>query len=94
MSADGSERAGDNTAARFPGFNAHLAQLVAAGAPDDEHTRLVTATLIALVAGWAFLEDTFVEAAELDAVSDDEIRDRVAGIIGRMIERETGAAAD
>ena len=90
MSADGSERTGDDAAAKFPGFNAHLAQFVAAGAPDDEHTRLVTAMVIALIAGWAFLEDTFLEAAGLDEVDDDEIRDRVAGIIGRLIERETG----
>jgi hypothetical protein len=45
-------------------------------------------TLLALTAGWAFLEDRWLETAGFSNRDRTAVRRQVAMIIGHMIERE------
>ena len=94
MAAGGSARAGSTPAVRFPGYAAHVEQIVAGGAPDDDHTRLVAGVAMSLVAGWAFLEPLVLAAGDLGHLDPDAVQAEVAGIVTRMIERETAPAPD
>lgn len=89
MASGGSARAGSSPEDRFPGYATHLGQIIAAGAPDDEHTRLVAGVAMALVAGWTFLEPIVLAAADLEHLDPDAVQDEIAGIVTRLIERET-----
>jgi AcrR family transcriptional regulator len=89
MASGGSARAGDSPEARFPGYAAHLDQVLAAGAPDDEHTRLVAGAAMALVAGWTFLEPIVLAAADLEHLDPDAVQAEIAGIVNRLIQRES-----
>ena len=92
MATGGSARAGGSPEDRFPGYAAHLHQIVAAGAPDDEHTRLVAGVTMALVAGWTFLEPIVLAAADLEHLEPDAVQAEIAGIVTRLIQREAEAA--
>jgi AcrR family transcriptional regulator len=89
MTAGGSVRSGSSPADRFPGYAAHLEQVVAAGAVDDDHTRIVAGVALALVAGWTFIEPLVLAAGDLGHLDPDAVQAEVAGIVTRLIERET-----
>ena len=78
----------DTNAGQFPGFDRHVEQVLAAGAADDEHTRLVVAVAVAVVTGWSFLEDRWFAAAGIQSADRDGVRDEVVGMIGRLLRRE------
>lgn len=89
MAVDASARAGDSIEERFPGYAAHLAQILAAGRRDDDHARLVAGVTFALIAGWSVVEPIVLEAAGLDHLDRSAVDDEVAGIVRRLIARET-----
>lgn len=66
-----SSRAGDEPEDRFPGYAAHLRQLIEAGAADDLRTRVLAGMLLGTAAAWIFLEDMVVDAAGIDARPGD-----------------------
>ena len=89
MAVGGSARAGGSPEDRFPGYAAHLDQIFGTGAPDDEHTRLVAGVAMALVAGWTFLEPIVLAAGDLEHLDPDAVQAEIAGIVTRLIQRET-----
>jgi AcrR family transcriptional regulator len=73
----------------FPGFAAHRSQLEATRRAGDVDLDVLTIALMAFAAGWAFLERRWMVAG---GVGDDEqarVRAEVAGILARVVERET-----
>lgn len=77
LAAPSADRAGDDEAERFPGFAAHVRQLLDAGEPDDEATRVLAGLAVSMVIAWSAMRATMLEAAGLDGVRTDEV-DRVA----------------
>jgi len=73
----------------FPGFEVHRRQLDGsrrAGAVDLD---VLTVALMAFAAGWAFMERRWLVAGGFDDDERERVRSEVAGILARVVARET-----
>jgi TetR/AcrR family transcriptional regulator, repressor for neighboring sulfatase len=94
LAAGPSVREGDSPAERFPGYAAHVRQILAAGGRDDDHTRVVAGLGVALVAGWSILAPNLLAAGELEHLDAETVQAEVAGVVRRLIARETNARVE
>jgi AcrR family transcriptional regulator len=84
-----------------PGLNAHAAQIRRARktrrgtAPADERDPImVAAVTIALIAGWSFLENWALEAAELSSLGVETVRAQLHEMIDAFVRKEAGLPPD
>jgi AcrR family transcriptional regulator len=70
---------------RFPGYAAHLRQLLDAGAPDELDTYVFANMMIGIVASWPLMEHAAVEAAGLDPKDLDEVRAASERVLAELI---------
>ena len=91
LAAPAAVRAGDDEMERFPGFAAHIRQMLLAGEPDDDRTRVLAGLAVSLVIAWSAMRDTVVDAAGMDRRRVGEIDDLADEMLLRMVESQLRA---
>lgn len=78
-------RPGDQPEDRFPGYAAHLHQLLAAGATDDLRTRVLAGMVLGMAAAWEFLDEMVMAAAEISADRAEEVAAIAESVIADVV---------
>jgi AcrR family transcriptional regulator len=73
----------------FPGFAAHRSQFDASHDGCAVDLDVLTVALMAFAAGWAFMERRWLVAGGLGDDERERVRAEVAGILARVVARET-----
>jgi AcrR family transcriptional regulator len=88
------ERAGEGREERFPGYAAHLRQLLDAGAPDDLRTRVLAGLTLGTVVAWSLMDGTILEAAGIDRDRAPEVDAVVEQLVADLVRSQLPGPAD
>lgn len=79
------QRGDDRPGAGFPGYEAHLEQLLAAGAEDDLRTRVLAGLALGTVVAWTVIEDLVIAANALPDEARPEVHAVVEELLGTLV---------
>lgn len=79
------QRGEDRPGSGFPGYDAHLEQLLAAGADDDLRTRVLAGLALGTVVAWTVIEDLVIAANALPDEARPEVHAVVEELLGTLV---------